>query len=143
MASPSAGALVPSPGFPSPGFPHPSAWSAPSPSTETAVTQVDGDRYGTLFGLPIALFGCVVLLCLAVAVLSRAKKLFEGLPRRRGKALLFHKINDVDDVDEASVELSARRGEEEEESKSNDFDAKDKQSVDLSSMRASVLTSMM
>lgn len=108
-----------------------------------AVTQVKGDRYDTLFGLPIALFGCVVLLCLAAAVFTRAKKLCKDLPRRRKKALLFHKIDDVDDVDEAGVELNATRGEEMEESDSGDFDAKDEQSVKLSSMRASVLTSMM
>ncbi len=69
-----------------------------------------------------------------------AKRLFEGLPRRRGKALVFHKINDVD---EASVQLSARCDEETDEDEVGYEDTEGKQSVELSSMRTNVLTTMM
>ena len=133
--TPSAGTLVPSPTYS-----HPSAWFAPSPSTELAGVHADANSSGALFDLPIALVSCVVLLCLAAAVFTRGEKIWKGLSRKRGNALLFHKI---DDVDEASLELTATRGEQEQKSVSGNSPAKDKQSVELSSMRASVLTSMM
>ena len=93
------------------------------------------------FGLPLAVFGCCLVFCLAAAVFAYGRKLLEGLPRRRGKALVFHKIDD--EVDEASFQLSARRDEDMESDESNYADTEGKRTVELSSMRASVLTTMM
>jgi hypothetical protein len=92
------------------------------------------------FGLPFALFGCFVLVCLVVAVFTYGKRLMKGLPRRRGKALVFHRI---DDVDEASVQLSARRDEEKEEDEGGFAGGRGEQGIELSSMRTSVLSTMM
>jgi hypothetical protein len=102
--------------------------------------QVDGGLNSMFLGLPLALFGCFVVLCLVAAVFAYGRKLLEGLPRRRGKALVFHKI---DDVDEASVQLSARRDEDVDEDELGYADTEGKRTVELSSMRAGVLTTMM
>ena len=105
-------------------------------------------------GLPLALFGCLVLVCLVVAVYAYAKKLLGGLPRKRRNTLLFHKI---DENDEASAELSASYDDDDDDDDDDDEDDDDEKEkgqkpdytkaeerkVELSGMRASVLTSMM